>query len=102
MNLEQIKKDLEDFRYNRKKSNQGRYGIWTTLVYASPIDKHLEELIAEVEIERNRNKMLDKINLEQSLKLQAAEEVIRFYANKENWVLPVTISGPLKELAQII
>ena len=82
MNIDQIKKELEEFKRLKKSSRDWRAlrGENPPASEEIPIEKHLEELILALEIERNRNDMMNKVNTEQSWRLQKAEEVIRFYA----------------------
>lgn len=111
MDLEQIKKDLEEFKYLKTQANGGVDYLRTSVLLTIPIEKHLEALIVKLEEKQvliedfiadfSLHKHWDRRRIKElEDKLDKAEGVIRFYANKENWVLPVTISGIFKELAR--
>lgn len=75
MNLDQIKKDLEEFKYSKLD-----WGIPLGRAYGLclSIENHLEELIVELQT------LQLAIELWKS-QIQKAEEVIRFYGDKNNY-----------------
>lgn len=94
MNLDQIKKDLEEFKKYReeyrlhKKSVFGPMPPLATDIITDKIEKHLEKLIIKNEEIWELRREETSINIGLINKLSKAEEVIRFYGDKENWKAP--------------